>query len=303
MSAPYQSPPVHIPPAQLAAWLDSLSEEQRAAVMLSPGAYAKARPKWDTLTAEEKAKVYLAEPAGHLAGCDLSDKQVEPHIASLHASDVRPQSPDEALIDAEETKGINPDHPYIIELATQRAARTVFEVIDWIVSVGEREPQTVNLHHRLDSADTKLVCLAWMLGIREFGKIPLAHLAEQMGLTRAALSHCALIVRDKWNIFQRGQRSDTARKVYAERQRDIWEHRPRQASGLLLKNATQRQRVADFFAANPDAGAAELRLELGCSERTAYRLTSAYRKERAANTPATTSAPCRVESFDTAQGA
>lgn len=300
MSAPYEAPPIHIAPEALAAWLDALSPTARREVMLSPTAYDKVSDQWDTLTAAKKAAIYNTEPAVRSDVVDISDAATAPKVSILHAADYAPPQPDQEVMDREETRGINPEHPIIVEMATQRAARTVFEVIDWLVSVGDREPQAVNLHRRLDIADTKLVSLCWMLGVREFGKIPLAHLAAEMGLSRAALSHCALIVRDKWNIFNRGQRSDTARDVYAERQRGIWEHRPRQTSGRLLKNT----RGAEYLAQNPNATTAELRAELDCSERTASRIMAAHRAQSSkTGADQVTSAPCRDVAFDTEQGA
>jgi hypothetical protein len=296
MAAPYEAPPIRIPPAELAKWLDALSEEERAAVMLSPGAYAKARPKWHTLTPEEKAKVYLAEPSGQYGSTDLSDQQVEPNVATLHASDVAPQRPDDAVMDREETAGISLDHPHVIELANQRAGRVIFEVIDWLLSYGGSERSRLNLHRRLDAADTKLVSLAWTLGVREFGRVPLTQLAREMGLTRAALSHSALQVRDKWGVYSRGQRCDTARDVYAERQRAIWKDRPRQASGHLVKDGQKRKTIADFLAENPAATADEVHAAVGGSARTVHRLFAAYHADH----PQAASAPCRDEAFDTA---
>jgi hypothetical protein len=299
MAAPYEAPPLHVPPAELAAWLDSLTEKQRAALMLSSAAYAKARPKWHTLTPEEKAKVYLTEPAGSFGTCDLSDRHIEPQIATLHAADLAPQRPDDAAMDHEETAGVGMDHPHVVELANQRAARVIFEVIDWLLGYGDADLSRLNLHRRLDAADTKLISLAWMLGVREFGRVPLTQLAREMGLTRAALSHSALQVRDKWGLYSRGQRCDDAREAYSARQREIWKNRPRQASGHLVKDGQKRKTIADFLAENPEATVEQVHAHVGGAARTVHRLFAAWHAAR----PQPTSAPCRDESFDTAGAA
>jgi hypothetical protein len=73
MAAPYEAPPAKIPPAEIAAWLDSLSPDQRRAVMLSPTTYDKVADEWHTLTPEKKAALYSFEPSTNAAPMDLSD--------------------------------------------------------------------------------------------------------------------------------------------------------------------------------------------------------------------------------------
>lgn len=305
--------PIHIPDDELVRWLDGLTKTERAGVMLAEHAYAKVAHEWDALTPEKKIKLYHAEPAPRAgSGADISDYKGALHLETLMASDYEVERPDDAAMDAEETAGINFDHPHVIEMANQRAARTVFELLDWMLSHGQKETATLNLHRRLDSADTKLVSLAWLLGVREFGAIPLTKLAAELGLSRAALSHCALSVRDRWGIFQRGQRTETARDIYAERQREIWRHRPRQKSGTLIKNSKQREAIATFLEANPEATVAEIRVALGGSQRTVERILAAHHANRTTAAPVadvagvdperstdpTTSATCRAEAFD-----
>jgi hypothetical protein len=273
--------PIHIPDDELVAWLDGLTKTERAGVMLAEHAFAKVADRWDELTPAEKVKLYNSEPAPRAGfGADISDYKGTLHVETLMASDYEPERPDHAAIDNEETSGINFDHPHVIEMANQRAARTVFELVDWLFSYGAKEHASLNLHRRLDSADTKLVSLAWLLGVREFGAIPLTKLAAELGLTRAALSHSALQVRDKWRIFQRGQRSESARDIYRDRQKAIWRKRPRQASGTLIKNSKQRESIAAFLEANPDATTADIRAELGGSHRTVERILAAYSANR-----------------------
>ena len=274
--------PIHIPDDELVRWLDGLTKAERAKVMLCERSFSKVADRWDELTPAEKVKAYNAEPAPRAGfGADISDQKGALHVETLMASDYTPEQPDDAAMDAEETAGINLDHPHVIEMANQRAARVVFEVVDWLFSYGEKQA-SLNLHRRLDSADTKLVSLAWLLGVREFGAIPLTKLASELGLTRAALSHCALSVRDRWGIFQRGQRSESARDIYRDRQKAIWRNRPRQASGTLIKNSKQREAIAAFIEANPAATVAEIRVALGGSHRTVERILAADHATRAA---------------------
>lgn len=309
--------PIHIPDDELVAWLDGLTKTERAKVMLCERSFSKVADRWDELTPAEKVKAFNAEPAPRAGfGADISDQKGALHVESLMASDYEVERPDDAVMDAEETAGINFDHPHVIEMANQRAARTVYEVVDWLFSYGAKEHASLNLHRRLDAADTKLISLAWLLGVREFGAIPLTKLAAELGLTRAALSHCAMTVRDKWGIFQRGQRTETARDIYAERQREIWRHRPRQKSGTLIKNSKQREAIVQFLESNPTATVREIRVALGGSSRTVERVVAAWHATRITSAPEavltagvtggdpehgtdpTTSATCRAEAFD-----
>lgn len=281
-----------IPDDELVRWLDGLTKAERAKVMLCQRSFSKVADEWDELTTEKKIKLYHAEPAPRAGfGGDISDRTGALPVETLAQSDYTPEQPDVAAMDREEVGSINPEHPYVVELAVQRAARALFEVVDWLFSYGDKERSALNLHRRLDVADTKLVCLAWLLGVREFGAIPLTTLAAELGLTRAALSHCAMTVRDKWNIFNRGQRSDTARDVYRERQKAIWKNRPRQSSGTLIKNSKQREAIAQFLQANPTATVPEIRAALGGSLRTVERILAAWHANRPAPAPEAAAAP------------
>lgn len=279
--------PIHIPDDELVRWLDGLTKEQRAKVMLCERSFARVAEKWDQLTPEEKVRLYNAEPAARSGDSpDISDRRSALRVNVLHASDYEAEQPDTAVMDAEETRGIDLNHPYVIELANQRAAHTVFEVVSWLLSYGDKEIRDIKLHRRLDAADTKLVALAWILNAQDFGCAPLTRWAAEMGMTRAALSHAALQIRDRWHLFQRGQRSETARDAYADRQRKVWRKRPRQDSGTLIKNSKQREAVAAFLESNPEATTAEIRAALGGTARTVERIAAAWRENRTTPPPA-----------------
>ena len=71
------------------------------------------------------------------------------------------------------------------------------------------------------TATARLAVLCQALDVADLGKASLTSIAEQIGVSRALLSHRSVALRDYTGM--RKQVSDTARQTYAKRCSDVWE--------------------------------------------------------------------------------
>jgi hypothetical protein len=78
-------------------------------------------------------------------------------------------------------------------------------------------------------ATRRLAAMAHAIGVREIREHPLSRLAPALACSRALLSLLACELRDFASLDNRAGRSTTAREVYAERARAVWNQRGRQA--------------------------------------------------------------------------
>ena len=78
-------------------------------------------------------------------------------------------------------------------------------------------------------ANRRLASLAHAVGVREIREHPLASLAKPLGCSRALLSLLACEIRDFAKLDSRAGRSATAREVYSERAKRVWNARGREA--------------------------------------------------------------------------
>jgi hypothetical protein len=74
-------------------------------------------------------------------------------------------------------------------------------------------------------ATVRLACLAHAIDLDGVGSLPLAHLADELGVCRATLSYASVNLREGIALPRRGGKSDAARIVYQERARQVWQRR------------------------------------------------------------------------------
>jgi hypothetical protein len=74
-------------------------------------------------------------------------------------------------------------------------------------------------------ASVRLAALAHAIDLDGLGSLPITQIAEELGVTRAALSHVSINLRDGLSLPRRGGKSDEARKVYQQRARRVWQRR------------------------------------------------------------------------------
>ena len=74
-------------------------------------------------------------------------------------------------------------------------------------------------------ATVRLACLAHAIDLDGIGALPLTQIAEELGVSRATLSHSAINLRDGLDLPRRGGKSDAARIVYQQRARRVWQRR------------------------------------------------------------------------------
>lgn len=259
--------------AKIIEWLDSLTADQRAGVIIS---HAAAASKWSELTPAHKLKIWKSDTA--IGSGNDGDFAMTPTLDPLTAGDYTPQPPDEVIMDAEESAGIDKDHPLVKQLAAEMAGKAIFELADWLLASGDR--RTLELQRRLSASLVRLTALGWALQVGDFGGQSLARLAEELTVTRATLSHAAMLIKDRWGLFHRGQKSQGARAVYAARQVEVWAARPVGEAGLKIKNSRQREAIFAALEANPAATTADLAEQIGCPQRSASRVRSLWLAKR-----------------------
>ena len=85
-------------------------------------------------------------------------------------------------------------------------------------------------------ASRRLAALAHAAGVREIREHPLASLAPALGCSRALLSLLACELRDFAQLDSRAGRSATAREVYSQRARAVWNRRGREARDKIKES-------------------------------------------------------------------
>jgi hypothetical protein len=75
------------------------------------------------------------------------------------------------------------------------------------------------------TATVRLAIMAHTVDLDGIGGLTLTQLADELGVSRATLSHSAINLRDGIDLPRRGGKSDAAREVYSQRARRVWQRR------------------------------------------------------------------------------
>jgi len=151
-----------------------------------------------------------AAPAQYFASGETSDSSVLDSHALREGA--LPGFPD-AIGNAEEDAYVRPE--FVIPKMTMTAFVGVLEILT--PGRGGLSPTAVK------AAGRKVICLNWMVGRGDFAGESLNFIADQIGCSRAALSHTCRQIEDRLGLRGRGQKSVAAQQAYSDSRKKVVE--------------------------------------------------------------------------------